>query len=138
MEALQEEMQPTPQKELQQAQQAQQAQQVQQMQQQQAEQLGSTQRQRKQRPVPTASGWPFSFPISHKREASQQVPDFGPPCSSLSRDSSTVAAPPRFSHRHRVPKFRACGAQSSVLSGQGWTGQLRPPAQIASGNEVLF
>ena len=77
MEALQEEMQPTPQKELQQAQQAQQAQQVQQMQQQQAEQLGSTQRQRKQRPVPTASGWPFSFPISHKREASQQVPDFG-------------------------------------------------------------
>ena len=53
MEALQEEMQPTPQKELQQAQQVQQ---VQQMQQQQAEQLGSTQRQRKQRPLPTASG----------------------------------------------------------------------------------
>ena len=121
-EALQEEMHPTLQKELQQTQQAQQVQQVQQVQQQQAEQLGSTQRQRKQRPVPTASGWPFSFPISHKREASQQVPDFGPPCSSLSRDSSTVAAPPRFSHRHRVPKFRACGAgpQSSVLRRPQW------------------
>ena len=42
------------QKELQQVQQQQQQQQVQQ--QQQAEQLGSTQRQRKQRPLPTASG----------------------------------------------------------------------------------
>ena len=67
MEALQEEMQPTPQKELQQAQQAQHAQQVQQMQQQQAEQLGSTQRQRKQRPLPTAASgcdWPALRPIS--------------------------------------------------------------------------
>ena len=59
MEALQEEMQPTPQKELQQAQQAQQ---VQQMQQQQAEQLGSTQRQRKQRPCPHSKRLAFLFP----------------------------------------------------------------------------
>ena len=66
------------QKELQQAQplqQVQPVQQVQQVQQQQAEQLGSTQRQRKQRPLPTASccGWPVLRPISEQLAKKHRV-----------------------------------------------------------------
>ena len=60
---------------MQQLQQLQQVQQVQQVQQQQAEQLGSTQRQRKQRPLPTASccGWPVLRPISEQLAKKHRV-----------------------------------------------------------------
>ena len=66
MEALQEEMQPTPQKELQQAQQAQQAQQVQQMQQQQAEQLGTGKHTAPAQAAPCPHSKRLAFLFPHK------------------------------------------------------------------------